>query len=441
MFGTHVLSHERLVDSCEMLLQSDRFCGTVRCRDHGYGPARGEVKPSLRGRAMEAFGEGCTQRYFAAKGLKKVPAEGVAMKHWVLAWAVGCVSLLTSCAGSAGGGLPSSVATATRVTGSAGGAAAAVVSNEYNLDTGAKTGLLLFGASGGVPLATISTQAVPLALVAEPNGGYFALMYPWSIVEYSGGGDAVRTLGGLTAPGSMAVDSSGNLYVVDARTAVKEFAPAATSPTRTAATGSNLAKIAVDATGRLYVASSPRSPGTHYPGSVSEYLPGSTTPSTVVVPSKGYVGTIATDPHRPLLYAIDGGVVKGDVNAETISVYRAGATTPIRVVPVTAAVAMTVGSNGDVYVLINTGRNAGRIEILAPKLTKSLKTFAATMNSPLACGADPMLSVDALGDAYVVDCQNLSHSSGVTHEYSPNGRLLRDVGGLGNNPTGAVVLQ
>lgn len=115
-------------------------------------------------------------------------------------------------------------------------------------DSGKLSGMLVFGSSGNAPLQTIAATR-PYALLADPLGGYFARFYGTKgmyLVEYSASGSVTRTLGGLTAPGAMTADSHGNLYVIDSGTTVFEFAPNATAPTRTAATGTNFTELAVD---------------------------------------------------------------------------------------------------------------------------------------------------------------------------------------------------
>ena len=68
-----------------------------------------------------------------------------------------------------------------------------------------------------------------------------------------------------------------------------------------------------------------------------------------------------------------------------------------------------------------------------------------TDNAPSVCGANPSLAVDALGDAYVADCQTaFVHPTGKVHEYSPRGRFMRTLTvkqNVPDVPTAVVVLH
>ena len=104
----------------------------------------------------------------------------------------------------------------------------------------------------------------------------------------------VATLSGLNHPSAMAVDPSGNLYVTNSDNngngIVSEFAPGSTTPTATLAGLDGPGTMAVDSNGNLFVANQGQWQWQGYVGSgnggyesfVSEFAPGSTTPTATL---------------------------------------------------------------------------------------------------------------------------------------------------------------
>jgi hypothetical protein len=346
------------------------------------------------------------------------------------------VLALASCVGSTSGNLPTNDAALARTSHATD--PAIVVGYYQDPDGGRQTGLLTFASSGSAPLQTLAS-ADPYELLAANSGGYFVRRDNSGgvqiIAEYSASGSMTRVLGGLTGPGAMATDVSGNLYVIDSGTAVVEFSPSATTPTRTAATGINIKAIALDAGGHLYVASSST---VKVPGSIAEYAPGSSKPFRKVGLDHSQLLGMAVDPQRSLLYVLKGGAV-----TQTISVYRAGTPAPTRVVPAKSVYSIVIGATGKVYVL-GSPDDVGRLEVYSPGAVKHLQSFYATRSyPPFACGANPGLAVDRLGDAYVADCSGTDylHPSGDTLEFSSAGRLMRTLQVGQDVPSGVIVLN
>jgi sugar lactone lactonase YvrE len=94
----------------------------------------------------------------------------------------------------------------------------------------------------------------------------------------------VETITGLAEPAGLAVDSTGNLYVIERVTNdVKVFKPGQMTPFETLLppTGSAFLSVAVDARGTVYAGTTSVSAGTPN-GSISVYSKGATTPSNTV---------------------------------------------------------------------------------------------------------------------------------------------------------------
>ncbi len=366
------------------------------------------------------------------------------MKYRVYTWSAVLAIALASCAGSTSGNLPNGASPFTRSPHAA-PSPAVVVGYFQDPDSGKRSGMLIFGSTGNAQLQTIAAPW-PYALLADPLGGYFARfngikgMY---VVEYSASGKVTRTLGGLTSPGAMATDSHGNLYVIDSGTTVLEFAPNTTAPTRTAATGTNLTEVAIDDHGRLYVSSIPPNPK-KMPASISEYAPGGSTASLVLgFPVKpAYLTKFAVDPARSLIYA----VVQVNYRYQNIDVFPAGASKAPRAFGAAgSSSSIVVGPNGRVYIFSSTRQNRGRLQEFSPRGEARVLNELVTDNAPSVCGANPSLAVDALGDAYVADCQTaFVHPTGKVYEYSPGGRFMRTLTGkqdVPDVPTAVVVLH
>jgi hypothetical protein len=240
----------------------------------------------------------------------------------------------------------------------------------------------------------------------------------------------------------MATDSHGNLYVIDSGTTVFEFAPNATAPTRTAAVGTNLTELAIDDQGRLYVSSIPPNQK-QVPASISEYAPGSSTPSLVLgFPVKpAYLTKFAIDPARSLIYA----VVQVNYGYQNIDIFPAGASKAPRAFGAAgSSSSIAVGPNGRVYILSSSRQSRGRLEEFSPRAEARVLNELVTDNAPSVCGANPSLAVDALDDVYVADCQTaFARPTGNVHEYSPRGRLMRTliIRNAKDVPTGVVALH
>jgi DNA-binding beta-propeller fold protein YncE len=105
------------------------------------------------------------------------------------------------------------------------------------------------------------------------------------------------------------------------------------------------------------------------------------------------------------------------------------------------AYALAVDSQGNLYVA-----NAGSHYASSGALTASI--FAPNSATPQRTirvrgsvgGCSAGIAVDAQGNLYLIDCYSSFHRMADTVEYSPQGKLLRTLHGLGDNAAAVTII-
>ncbi len=282
--------------------------------------------------------------------------------------------------------------------------------------------------------AVVVTMPVPSTLLYVANGGYGAGFStadspPKSITLYEGVHPSpTATIAGshtgMNGPQGIAVDATGRLYVADigGHNAIMVYAPGATGNIAPAATiaGSNTGLsypegVALDAGGQLYVTNSIPFPADSY--SVTVYAPGAT---GNVAP----VATIAgsnTGLNGPVGIAVDATGRLYVANANSISIYSAGATgnaAPLATIQGSSTgldqlrpTGIAVDASGNVYVThfvqcfdpTYTATHGESVLVFAAGATGNATPIARIEGSNTGLDGSTGIAVDAAGLLYVAN--------------------------------------
>ena len=226
---------------------------------------------------------------------------------------------------------------------------------------------------------SIADGSTPLVYVSNFDLGA-VLAYPTNTATPPT--SPIETISGLAGPGGLAVDSSGNLYVIeDSANDVKIFAPGASMPFKTLVglPNQSLASIAVDANRTVYVSVAF--------GGINVYVRGATTPSYTLsdptilntfglaVDGAGNVLVSFTSPNTP-------GIRFGAFPASTTLGARLGVNF-FHALPIDAGGA-PVGAIVDKYGNLIISDPAGVVKIYQPDVLTAGFSFAAGL-SGAAC--------------------------------------------------------
>lgn len=325
------------------------------------------------------------------------------------------------------------------------------VANQAYIDTGAKAGVLEFALTGTGPVQTITSGpagGVPYFLAADAAGNLYVMgaingYASFSIAEYAPGTSTPsRTLLGVVRPTAMVSDPSGNLFVADTGVstsgAILEYAPQATMPSAKIVSGIHAPQVvAEDDAADLYVLNV-FGTSSNCKDTIIEYAHGASTPSRKLA-LKGCrfrSNAMAVDAPRSRLY-----VVTGD--GQQVAVYDKSGTRPVRILKdgIDYAYALAVDHQGYLYVA-NAGSpytSYGDLTVaifapsgLDPQRTIHVRNGIGSCSGPVA--------VDAQRHPYVIDCYFAFHRTADTVEYSPNGKRLRALHGLGDNAVAVTII-
>jgi sugar lactone lactonase YvrE len=272
--------------------------------------------------------------------------------------------------------------------------------------------LTLYALGDAQPLATLENDVdLPNAVAADPSGNVYVGNGNSSVIEFPAGTAVVGGSMNLSPSGlnvtSLTTDSSGDLFVGlgGAGSAVDEFAPQASSPSRVITAGlDDPVALACDANGRLYVVNQSGQ-------SVTEYDPGSTTAAVTINGFGLPVGLAVGSGATPDLYVADQGgtalwrfpynsdVSNGDVGGaqgasapisavldDAGNVY-AGNTTPFDTIgkwpataawPVAATATYATGIDEPVSLLIDANGNL----VVANRVASTVEAFPAGSTVP-----------------------------------------------------------
>jgi hypothetical protein len=346
-------------------------------------------------------------------------------------------------------GATSSLPTQPSTSPGPGGELVAVANDEY-IDTGAKSGVLEFASAGTKPVQTITSGPAgeaPYSLTADPAGNLYVMgsvrdYASFGIAEYAPGMNTPsRTLQGVVRPTAMVSDPSGNLFVADTKVsasgAILEYTPQATMPSAKIVSGIHSPEsVAEDGNANLYVlnvfGTSSRCKNT-----ITEYPHGAAAPSRKI-PLKGCSrsNAMAVDARSSRVY-----VVTGD--GQQVVVYAKSGTRPVHVLKngIDYARALAVDSQGYLYVA-----NAGSLYSSGGFLSASI--FAPNSVTPQRTihvrggigGCSGGIAVDAQRNLYLIDCYFSFHRTADTVEYSPNGKHVRTLHGLGDNAVAVTIV-
>ncbi len=324
------------------------------------------------------------------------------------------------------------------------------VANDAYIDTGATAGVLEFASTGTAPVRTITSgpaAEAPYFLTADPAGNLYVMglvqhSASFGIAEYAPGTTTPsRTLQGVVRPTAIVSDATGNLFVADIEVstsgAVLEYTPQATMPSAKIVSGINSPQsVAEDDASNLYVlnvfGASPSCKDT-----ITEYAHGATTPSRkLALKGCSSSNAMAVDAQRSQVY-----VATGD--GQQVAVYGKNGTSPVRILKngIEYAYALAVDSQGYLYVA-----NAGSLYSSSGLLTAAI--FAPGGVAPRriirvrdgigSCSGG--VAVDAQRNLYIIDCYFAFHRTADTVEYSPNGKRLRTLHGLGDNAVAVTII-
>ena len=148
-----------------------------------------------------------------------------------------------------------------------------------------------------------------------------------------------RITAGIGLPRTLAFAPSGDLFVVNCRScahnqrrrrdSVSVYSPGSTTPLCTITDGLWYPQaIAIDSTGRLYVASVPLTQRGRQPGWVSVYAPGGTKPLRKLTQGVDEPWALAIDPSDNLYVANIGARPAGN----SVTIYASGGTKPLRTI-------------------------------------------------------------------------------------------------------------
>lgn len=324
------------------------------------------------------------------------------------------------------------------------------VANDAYIDTGAKSGVLEFASTGTAPVQTITSGPAgeaPSFLTADRDGNLYVMgsinhYASRGIAEYAPGTTTPsRTLQGVTQPTAMVTDPTANLFVADVAVnpsgAVLEYPPHATMPSAKIVSGIHSPHaLAEDNAANLYVLNVLGATSS-CKNSITEYPRGASTPSRkLALQGCSRSNAMAVDARRSRVYVVTG-------NGQQVAVYGKNSTHPIRVLKngIDYAYALAVDGRGYLYVA-----NAGSAYPSLGFLTASV--FAPDGISPQRTihvrnsvgGCSGGIAVDVQRNLYLVDCYFYFHRTADTVEYSPGGKLLRTLHGLGDNAVAVTTM-
>ncbi|HEY5311398.1 MAG TPA: autotransporter-associated beta strand repeat-containing protein, partial [Pirellulales bacterium] len=259
--------------------------------------------------------------------------------------------------------------------------------------------------------ATYNTGLVqPQALAFDSGGDLYVMNRDNDSVSEFGSGSTTVPIAtysaGLSTPAGMVFDSSGNLYVANfegvGSGTVTEFAPGSTTPSATYTTGAGRPgpdSLALDSHGNLYVAN-------YGANTVVEFAPGNTTP----------IATYSTGVEEPDALAFDasGNLYVSNLGSDTVTKFAPGSTTPIATYSTSLSLgvpiagdhgALALDASGNLYVA-NYGNNT--VSEFAPGSTTPSAVYSTGLNEPYA------LAIDSRGNLYVANLGNYTVS-----EFSP----------------------
>jgi len=213
-------------------------------------------------------------------------------------------------------------------------------------------------------------------------------------------GVAPNTLSGLANPNALAFDAGGDLFVANAGNGtVSEFAPGSTTPTATLTGLSDPLALTFDGHGNLFVANGGN-------GTVSEFTAGSTTP-TATLSGLSQPDALAFDAHGDLFVANDGN--------GTVSEFAPGGTTSTATLTgLSGPAALLFDGNGNLFVANGSGTTVSEF---APGNTTATATLTG-LSDPVA------LAFDRSGDLYVANAGTGWVSSFEPGSTTPNAGVL-----------------
>jgi DNA-binding beta-propeller fold protein YncE len=238
------------------------------------------------------------------------------------------------------------------------------------------------------PSATLSGLSGPGAMAVDSSGNlYVANQYSDTVSEFAAGSTTpTATLSGLNDPDALACDAKGNLYVANwNNNTVSEFAPGSTTPSDTLAGLSGPIALACDAKGDLYVVNAGNN-------TVSEFAPGSTTPTATFTGLSG-PNALACDSSGKLYVT--------NWNNSTVSEFAPGSTTPTNTLTgLNYPDALAFDPSGNLYVANYWGNTVN--EFAAGSTSTTPTATLAGMSNPDA------LACDSNGNVYVADDYGVS---------------------------------
>lgn len=245
--------------------------------------------------------------------------------------------------------------------------------------------IIVFAATKKNRLYTINGGPESLGPPAIDSQGNLYVPIPLKnriFVYASGTKQIIRKITGhLAKPFSPVFDSDDNLYVLNAgNSTVVEFAAGTNQLIRTLRTGKQSRELAVDPSGNLYVLS--LGPGYDQP-SITVFAPKASSPETTITQG-------LSNPHD---MAFDS---KGDLfvlNESYITAYAPGATTPYLTFDkaMVGPTAMAIDAADDLYVSnVEKGHfGIGSFKVYAPGSNKLLRKISRDVNEPIALALGP----------------------------------------------------
>ena len=242
-------------------------------------------------------------------------------------------------------------------------------------------------------LATITSGLVLASAGAFDSSGnlFVADQYLNDVQEYAPPytGAPTTISSGINLPDALVVDPAGDIYVANTSnlaTTIEEFAPGATTPSRTIARVSGASSMCLDPSGDLITVDNGAN------GEIDEYLPGATT-SAYSVTGVLFPDSVSCDPSGNVWVARYG----DDFGTEITSVdkYTAHLVYSTSLGGVTGPAALATDAN---YIYVGNGGGSSTNVILFnnPNLT-----IAATITSGLSYPLK--IVVDGLGNIFVAD--------------------------------------
>ena len=227
------------------------------------------------------------------------------------------------------------------------------------------------------PSLTITNSlSQPYMVTTSSQGNIYAVNYQANnVLEYSNSGSLIHTISaGVSAPTSIAIDSSGDLFVGNSNNTVLEF-DAAGDHINTLSTGiAGVSALAVDSLGDIFV-------GNKTNNTVTEYSS-----------SGQLLHTLTTDISAPITLAVDpSGNVYVPGSNNTLQVFSAQGVLSTTLQATATVVQIVTDIYGDAYALSSDGN------ILEYYGASILNEFTAGVTSPSS------IAVDNAGDVFVAN--------------------------------------